>query len=346
MSSKTALAAAALWLFVGGMLMAAEAAVPDVTILATAEIESLTLSACDAAALHLESDDHIKAAVTHALESDPALAGSAIRVLSVDRGTVVLVGEVGPFTNQLRAIATASRVPGVRVVLAQVRGAAVEAAMEVERDDEVARVDQVAERARLGLDDRASHREQPRPEPVRLDPRIAAAADKVEEFMTGAVAAAGSRVVGATRDAWITAATKAALLAHPDVPALDVDVDAADGIVTLFGIVPSRSAKDAAAESASAIAGVRAVDNALEVVPPATRERVAAQDEEVRTHLSRVLAASGLLEHEDISVDVKNGVARLTGEVSDDLERAVASSMVRATPGVRAVNNDLRIAAN
>jgi osmotically-inducible protein OsmY len=40
---------------------------------------------------------------------------------------------------------------------------------------------------------------------------------------------------------------------------------------------------------------------------------------------------------------VKNGVARLTGTVGSESDRLVAAIAARSTPGVRAVQDDLRV---
>src|SRR5205809_7568662 len=65
--------------------------------------------------------------------------------------------------------------------------------------------------------------------------------------------------VAAARDMWITLATKLRLVADKRTPALDVSVDAHDGAVTLFGMVPSAEARAAAEENAWRARGVKRV---------------------------------------------------------------------------------------
>ena len=48
------------------------------------------------------------------------------------------------------------------------------------------------------------------------------------------------------------------------------------------------------------------------------------------------------LQGAEIDVEVKNGVARLTGTVADDMQRLSAATTARATPCVRAVQDELR----
>ena len=57
----------------------------------------------------------------------------------------------------------------------------------------------------------------------------------------------------------------------------------------------------------------------------------------------RAIDAREKLKGSSISVDVKNGVARLTGTVEDEQQRLEAAIAARSTPGVRAVQNDTRV---
>lgn len=66
-------------------------------------------------------------------------------------------------------------------------------------------------------------------------------------------------------DAAITAKVKTALIREPDLEALKIDVDTADGVVTLSGTVDSRTKVNRAVQVAQAVQGVRSVDNRLTV---------------------------------------------------------------------------------
>jgi len=143
-------------------------------------------------------------------------------------------------------------------------------------------------------------------------------------------------------DTWITTATKMRLLANATTPALDINVDTDHGVVTLFGVVANPEAKKEAELEASKVSGVKSVVNSLQVVPKPEQKAVAANDEEVKK------AVQSTLEHradmKNVEVEVKNGVARLTGSVPDASDRLHASLVVRSTHGVRSVQNDLRVA--
>ncbi len=87
-----------------------------------------------------------------------------------------------------------------------------------------------------------------------------------EKTASGVKSAAGS-VKTAMSDVYITAATKVRLLANEATPGREINVDTDDGVVTLFGSVPTAAAKATAEAEARKVAGVKQVMNELEVVP-------------------------------------------------------------------------------
>jgi hyperosmotically inducible protein len=150
-----------------------------------------------------------------------------------------------------------------------------------------------------------------------------------------------SGVWEAASDMWITSETKMRLLADSQTPALDINVDTQAGVVTLFGIVPSQQAKAAAAADARQVSGVKRVVNGLQVVASAKQAAVKARDEELTRAVQQAFEPPAF---KDISVEVKNGVVRLTGTVATGAQRLEAAMAARAIPGVRAVKDDLRLA--
>jgi osmotically-inducible protein OsmY len=148
-------------------------------------------------------------------------------------------------------------------------------------------------------------------------------------------------VADASRDLWITSMAKMRLLADSRTPALDINVDTRDGVVTLFGIVPGNEAKRAAEADARKVSGVRRVSNELQVVASAKQPAVKAQDDEIEPEVKKALQ-----NHEElkgVNVAVKNCVARLTGTVPSGMQRLEAAVVARSTPGVCSVQDDLRI---
>jgi osmotically-inducible protein OsmY len=145
----------------------------------------------------------------------------------------------------------------------------------------------------------------------------------------------------AARDLWTTSATKMSLMADSRTPALDINVDSREGVVTLFGIVPSPEAKAAAEETALGVRGVKRVENELEVVASAKREAVDVRDEELERAVKEAFEPR---DFQDVTVEVKNGVVRLSGTVPTGSRRLEAAVAARAVPGVRAIKDDLRLA--
>jgi hyperosmotically inducible periplasmic protein len=151
------------------------------------------------------------------------------------------------------------------------------------------------------------------------------------------------RGVGETAsDTWITAATKMRLLANEATPALDINVDTRNGIVTLFGMVPSENAKREAEAEARKVSGVTKVQNELQVVPKAKQEAVEAKDDDVKDSVKQAFEKRDM---KGIDIEVKNGVVRLTGTVPDEEDRLAAAITARSVRGVRSVQDDLRVNA-
>jgi hyperosmotically inducible protein len=153
---------------------------------------------------------------------------------------------------------------------------------------------------------------------------------------------AGYGVTNATRDVWITSATKMILLADRRTPALAINVDSRNGVVTLFGVVSGHDAKAAAEADARDVSGVKRVMNELQVVSSAKQPAVEARDDEIEGDVKKGFATHA--DFKDIGVEVKNCVARLTGAVPTGIERLQAMQVARATTGVCSVQDDRRLA--
>ena len=149
----------------------------------------------------------------------------------------------------------------------------------------------------------------------------------------------------AARDLWITTATKLRLMANTETPAFDINVDTADGIVTLFGVVESERARQKATREALEVDGVRQVVNDLQVVPAPEKDRVHRQDADLEQSIEKQLETRDALSDSDIEVEVSAGVARLTGRVTTRIGQVTALTIASSTPGVRRVIDDLRLDA-
>lgn len=167
-----------------------------------------------------------------------------------------------------------------------------------------------------------------------------------EEFRTAEAAKPVTdqrNVGGVVSDLWITSATKMKLASDSRTPATEINVDSRDGVVTLFGMVPTKESKSAAAEIAKGVTGVKSVENQIEVVSLAKQEMVQARDEEIQAGVKKALTDSGQQENAGIDVEVKNGVVRLTGTVPTWQRNLSAVYVARSVTGVRSILNELKV---
>jgi hyperosmotically inducible protein len=144
-------------------------------------------------------------------------------------------------------------------------------------------------------------------------------------------------------DLWITSATKMKLAMDSRTPATEINVDTNSGVVNLFGMVPSADSKAAAGDIARGVSGVTRVENEIEVVSPGMHDMIQARDDEIRVGVNKALADRGEQENADISVEVKNGVVRLTGRVPTWQRNLSAVYAARSVEGVRSVRNDMTV---
>jgi len=143
-------------------------------------------------------------------------------------------------------------------------------------------------------------------------------------------------------DSWLTSKTKIALFADERVKMTQISVDTAKGVVHLRGKVDSAAAKSAAGDVAQEIEGVKSVKNDLQVVAPAARQAVDANDKDIAKAVETRFGKDSQLKKVDVRTDA--GVVTLTGQVATMGASAKASEMARGVPGVKSVKNELAFA--
>lgn len=151
------------------------------------------------------------------------------------------------------------------------------------------------------------------------------------------------RVESRAGDAWITAAVKLRLLASEETPGLAINVDTDDGVVTLFGVVPTSTAKTTAEAEARKVEDVAKVVNALQIVPEDEQAAQARKDDEIKKAVRASFEADDRLDDANLDVEVKNGVVRLTGQVASHDDRVLAAQRARAARDVRSVRQELEV---
>jgi len=162
-------------------------------------------------------------------------------------------------------------------------------------------------------------------------------------------------------DAMLTARIKARMTADGRISPSRVDVDTLNSNVTLRGEVPTQEEKDAAAQVARNVEGVRSVSDQI-IVNPAVAgtgipsgveikqqaEKAAsevgqgvkkeAEDAFLLGEIKARLAAAGF---SDVSVGVERGVVTLKGEALSDKDRIAVEAIVEKVKGVEKVDNQL-----
>jgi hyperosmotically inducible protein len=123
----------------------------------------------------------------------------------------------------------------------------------------------------------------------------------------------------------------------------DINVQVEDGLVTLTGKVTMEFKKDEIVSRVRAIEGVRALRSEIGVLP------ASAEDDALRTRVARAIYGSpafhryAAMPHPPIHILVEYGRVTLTGDVSTEVDRALARSLA-AGQGERSLTCALRIA--
>jgi osmotically-inducible protein OsmY len=144
--------------------------------------------------------------------------------------------------------------------------------------------------------------------------------------------------VPAGGDAAIVHSVEQRLETAPGVPSYLINITAQNGVVTLRGAVNDVLARDRAGQLAEATAGVSGVRNEVEVRPA---ERTSW---EIERSIDDSLTAAPALSDDQIYADVSDGYVVLTGTVNSWPERRLADLLTEGVPGVRGVDNKLRVA--
>jgi osmotically-inducible protein OsmY len=141
----------------------------------------------------------------------------------------------------------------------------------------------------------------------------------------------------ARTDTEIAQAVRRALEWDVYVPDAKISSTVVDGWVTLEGAVDSWSQRADAERAVRNLTGVRAVINKITVAAA----KAASQD--VSKSIEQALERRAEREAKRIQVDVRDGVATLTGSVHSWAERKSVVAAARFTPGVRGVEDHLRV---
>lgn len=139
-------------------------------------------------------------------------------------------------------------------------------------------------------------------------------------------------------DSDIAAAALAAIESNVALPANDIKVIVREGWITFEGEVSLRFQADMAEQAVQNLWGVKGVFNNLVLKAPSQATTL-----DVKSKIEDAFRRHAELDADAISVDIKEGALTLSGDVHSILERNIAAATAWATPGVRNVNNQIRI---
>jgi osmotically-inducible protein OsmY len=189
--------------------------------------------------------------------------------------------------------------------------------------------------------------------------------------LLGSIAGLVAAVACAQTDAGITTAVKSRLAADNTVKAYEIDVDTANGVVTLSGTVDRPVAKQQAVVIARQTDGVTDVVDNIEVSPVPTRTTgdvddnrdatgdarnagdrasdaagragAVVTDAAITTAVKAKVLADANTPGTAIDVDTQGGVVTLTGTVASRAAADRAVALARETNGVKNVVNNLKV---
>jgi osmotically-inducible protein OsmY len=156
---------------------------------------------------------------------------------------------------------------------------------------------------------------------------------------------------------WITTQLQSRLFADQGINSREIDVNTADGVVTLSGRVNTQEEKERAVALARNIEGVTRVDDRLAVQPSGSPEAVATTgpapadpgaagagtDSITTSRIQAKFFLDSTLKGRSIDVNTRQRVVTLSGEVASDDERAQALLLARTTEGVDRVEDAMTV---
>jgi osmotically-inducible protein OsmY len=154
--------------------------------------------------------------------------------------------------------------------------------------------------------------------------------------LLGGVGAKSNRAAaqGTAEDSAITANVKAELASHGETRVSDITVASAHGVVSLSGTVRSLAAKDEARDVAKKVAGVKSVNNSLQIqdVPDAT----------ILAEIKDGFSVHGVNKAAQVTVAAVSGVVTLNGTANSTAAKDEAGDVARKAEGVKSVVNNIQ----
>jgi len=126
---------------------------------------------------------------------------------------------------------------------------------------------------------------------------------------------------------------------------VSVDQDRDKGVVTLSGTVNSEADKSQAESIAQVGAAGEVISNQIAVRPPGQESTAKSIQSDTDKAIEKHVDAE-LIKHKwnhEVKYDVKEGVVTLKGEVNSQSQRTLVEKVVKATPNVTQVVNEIEV---
>lgn len=157
-----------------------------------------------------------------------------------------------------------------------------------------------------------------------------------------ALALSSSIAFAAPSDGLLTSRTKLSLWTTAGVRSGAVHVDTTDGVVTLYGKVPTSEQRTLAEKTARAVGGVRSVVNRLQVVADTNLTETTRTDAETRAAVEKALSTDKGLQQSSVQVkSVDKGVVLLTGKAQTLSDHLRAITVADRVVGVARVSSEV-----
>jgi hyperosmotically inducible protein len=144
-------------------------------------------------------------------------------------------------------------------------------------------------------------------------------------------------------DSVVTTAVKSALLGDAEIKSFDFKVETRKGEVQLSGFVDNQAQVDRATVLARGVAGVKSVQNKVDLKGAATTVGNKIDDGIISTKVKTALLGDSSIKSFDIAVVTRKGEVQLSGFVDNhgQIDRAIDVS--RAVEGVSGVTNEMTV---
>ena len=179
---------------------------------------------------------------------------------------------------------------------------------------------------------------------------------------------------GGIRDGWLTMKIHAQFVTEAALEGSDIDVDSANGVVTLTGTVASEAGRTRAVSIAKTTEGVKNVVDKLRITKTGGKDTAGAaretgreasgttkeagrdasgaasqggravNDGYLKSKIYSQFLTEDTLEDSDIDVTVKSGIVTLSGTVATSAARTRAVALAKQTEGVKSVKDSLKVA--